>query len=153
MGFEMEKGLIAIATSYDKKTNTYVYQKLPEKWIQADTVILTPDQVQDADSYTNGNGYLKRTILPHKRTKYEANTTILTYKDKCTFMELLNEGIMLDDGECDFDERRGRLRYYDDWIDDYKEGFFYIPTISFPHKMYLDGKPLYQPIRFAFIEY
>ena len=65
MGYENSKGLIAVASGYDGKN--YSYAKLSYKYIQPNGALaITPDQIQDLDSYRNGNGILKRNVLPNK---------------------------------------------------------------------------------------
>lgn len=151
MAYEESKGLIAIATSYSN--GSYHYEKINLEWVQTDTISSTPDQITDLDSYTNGDGYLKRTVLPHTRSKWEANTTILYEKDADAFIRLLQKGFAIKDGKCNEAERHLRIRYYNEWKHGYAFGHFYVPDITFSYKIELDDKLVYQPIRFAFIEY
>ncbi len=65
MAYEKEKGLVAVATRYS--AGTYHYEKINFGWVQTDTINSTPDQITDLDDFVNGDGYLKRTVLPHTR--------------------------------------------------------------------------------------
>lgn len=151
MGYDKKRGLIQIATGYSNKL--YSYETINLNWMQTDQINSTPDQRQDLNSYVNGNGYLKRTVMQHTRTKWEANTHILTYKQKCEFVRLLKKGMVVKDGgKCSTLKRHVHLRYYNEWSDGYEVGLFYIPDITFNYKLILNGVPVYQPIRFSFIE-
>lgn len=151
MAYDPNKGLIELATSYSG--GSYTYETIPLKWVQTENITSTPDQRQDLDSYVNGNGYLKRTVMGHTRTKWEANTTILMYDQKCKFINLLNKAMAVKDGgNCSSHKRHVRIRYYNEWSDSHETGFFYIPDIDFNYKTILNDKLVYQPIRFSFIE-
>ena len=150
MAFEESKGLIAIATGY--ANGSYQYEAVDLNYVQMDTIIATPSQMQDLDSYVNGKGYLKRTVLEHSRSKWEANTTILTSTQVQKLLKLLQKGFTLNDSKCSKAKRELRLRYYNEWENDHVAGYFYVPDITFTYKIMLNGKLYYQPIRFAFIE-
>lgn len=151
MGYDKNRGLIQIAVGYQNKS--YTYETIDLSWMQVDQINSTPDQRQDLDSFVNGNGYLKRTVMEHTRTKWEANTTILTYSQKCKFIKLLKRGMGVQDGgKCSSHKRHVHIRYYNEWSDSYESGLFYIPDITFNYKLELNGELVYQPIRFAFIE-
>lgn len=150
MAYSKEKGLIAIATGY--QDGKYTYTKLNLNWVQAESVTSTPEQIIDVDSYRNANGYLKRTVLDHAPTKWEANTTVLYQDEVDKFLDLLDEGFSLKDGKCTKKKRQLRIRYYNEWERGYSEGHAYIPVISFSYKLVINDKLVYQPIRFAFIE-
>ena len=46
-----------------------------------------------------------------------------------------------------------RIRYYNDWDDDYDTGTFYMPDVQFQYGGLYHGAPMYLPIRLAAIEY
>ena len=145
MSFDINKGLIAIYTGSE-------YEVLDLSWVQTDSISSTPDQVLDKDIFTNAKGYLRRTVLEHTRSKWEANTTVLTEHQINKFINLLNKGFK-GDGECSASERKLKLRYYNEWKQSYVSGYYYVPDITFQYKTILNGKLMYQPIRFAFVEY
>lgn len=150
MAYSKSKGLIAIATGYSG--GNYEYTVLDMGWVQSESITSTPNQIQDLDSYVNGNGYLKRTVLDHTRSKWEANTGILHESDVESFIKLLQRGFAVNDGKCTEKKRHLRIRYYNEWEHGYSSGIFYMPDISFQYKTCLNGELVYQPIRFAFIE-
>lgn len=150
MAYKKENGLIAIATEYHN--GKYEYTKLNLEWVQTDSINSTPDQKLDLDSHRNGNGYLKRTVLDHTCSKWEANTTILCEEEVDELIRLMQQGFEVKDGQCTAKKRHLRIRYLNEWRHGYVEGHFYVPDISFNYKVELNGKLVYQPIRFAFIE-
>ena len=151
MAYSNAKGLIALPTAYSKDDG-YTYKKLSYKFIQPNgNLTITPNQMQDLDSYVNGNGYLKRKVLKHHRTKIEWNTPYLTYEDKCRLIEAITEGFKQGDGDAS--SRTIHARYYNDWTDNYDTGKFYMSDIAFQPGGLYHGAPLYLPIRLALIEY
>lgn len=150
MSYDKNKGLIAIATAYSNRK--YTYDVLNLNWVQADTVASTPDQVLDLDSYTNGNGFLKRKAFDHTRTKWEANTSVLYENQVDKLIYWMQKGFAVKDGKCDTHLRHARIRYFNEWQHGYVEGTFYVPNITFNYKLELNDELLYQPIRFSFIE-
>ena len=126
MAYSHAKGLIALPTDYNAAQSEYTYQKLSYKYIQPNgNLTMTPSQMQDIDSYVNGNGYLKRKVLKHHRTKIEWNTPYLTYEDKCKLIKAIRTGYK--QGEGSYESRTIHARYYNDWEDDYSTGKFYMP--------------------------
>lgn len=150
MAYEKSKGVVAVATSYSN--GSYTYKKL-DKFVGANNITITPNQMQDLDSYVNANGYLKRNVLPHSRTKIEFNTPYLKYALKKELVGILDDAMTLSDGKCNKAERKVRVRFYNDWKDDYETFYGYIPDVGFQYGGTYDGVPMYMPIRVAFIEY
>lgn len=149
MGYDNSKGLISLPVGYSG--GSYQWKKLSYKYAQPSGINITPNQMQDIDSYVNGNGKLKRTVLQHSRTKMEWSTPYLTYEDKVKLLALINNAFKYGSGIAD--QRKCHVRYYNDLKDDYETGDFYIPDIQFSYHSIYAGKPLYLPIRIAFIEY
>ena len=148
--YDESKGPIAIATGYSG--GKYTYQKLNHDLLQQDTIQSTPDQMQDKDSYTNAKGYLRRTVMEHSRSKWEANTHIVSDKELDQLLSLFDKGFTVKDGECSKEKRHLHVRYYNDWKRDYATMLCYVPDITFQYKTKLAGRLYYQPVRFAFIE-
>ena len=102
MAYESAKGLVSIAVSHFN--NEFQYQKIDFCYIQPNGYTATPDQMQDKDSYVNAKGFLRRTVLPHSRTKIEWNTPYLTLKQKCKLVSLIKKGFSAG-GECNQSQR------------------------------------------------
>ena len=112
---------------------------------------ITPDQIQDLDSYRNGNGVLKRNVLPNKVPSIEWSTPYLRYEDKCRLIALINEAMTYGVGTKD--QRKLRARYYNDWLDDYDTHNFYVPNVQFQYGGLYHGAPMYLPIKIQMIGY
>lgn len=148
--YDESKGLIAIATGYSN--GVYTYEKINHDLLQQDTILSTPDQMQDKDSYINARGYLRRTVMEHSRTKWEVNTHIVSEEELDQILSLLDKGYAVKDGKCSEKKRELWVRYYNDLKRKYSVMYCYVPDISFSHKIKLAGRLYYQPVRFAFIE-
>jgi hypothetical protein len=127
--------------NYYIKVGSYT---IPLDFMKVESYTSMPDQRQDLDSYRDADGYLHRTVLSHTATKIEFETPHLWRWQ----MQELIQGIKAN--LTSNLERKCTVTYYDDEIDDYKTGTFYLPG-TMEYKVY--NKQIYAPTRFAFIEY
>lgn len=115
---------------------------LPMKYIQTYTV--TPNQVQDMDSYRDVEGVLHREIVTHTPSKIEFTTPYLWLEDKKIFQSF-------------FPSRNQNpkiaVEYWNDEGNDYKIGKFYMPDIQYQIYRVKNNNIQYQPFRVALIEY
>ena len=117
---------------------------IPMEYIKLESYKSKPDQRQDLDSYRDADGYLHRNVLPHTATKIEFETTYLFMSQFQTLIQGIKRNLTSNL------ERDCTLTYYDEEINDYKTGHFYMPG-TMEYVMY--NKEIYAPSRFAFIEY
>jgi hypothetical protein len=127
--------------NYYIKVGAYI---IPLDYMKVESYTSMPDQRQDLDSYRDADGYLHRTVLSHTATKIEFETPHLWRWQ----MQELIQGIKAN--LTSNLERKCTVTYYDDEIDDYKTGTFYLPG-TMEYKVF--NKQIYAPTRFAFIEY
>lgn len=150
MAYDSSKGLISVATGYSG--GTYTYTNI-DKYIAHENLTITPEQRQDLDSYVNAKGYLKRSVLSHKRTKIDFNTPYLRAGLMHAFVGILNTGCGLNDGKCSEKQHKLRVRYFNSYDRDYHYAFCYFPDVDFKYGGVWDNKVHYMPTRVAFIEY
>lgn len=150
MAFKKEKGLVALATAYIN--GEYVYTKI-DTFVAKDSLSITPDQMLDLDSTRNAKGKLKRHVLEHTASKIEFTTPYQDEDKLQRLMNILRKGFALKDGETVENERKARIRYYDEYIDDYKTGYFYNPNTTFNYATTFNGKRYVNGTRFELIEY
>lgn len=150
MAFDFGKGMIAVATRYSG--GEYHYEKL-DPYIEASSLNITPDQMQDIDSYVNANGKLKRTTMPYTRSKIEFNIKHTDEKTMDKVMKILDRGTRVKDGIVS--ENKVRIRFYNPKQMDYSNAFAYFPDITYGvYGTYMgSGKAIYTPTRIAFITY
>lgn len=149
--FEFKKGMIAIATSYTGKE--YHYEKL-DPYIEAGSLNITPDSIQETDSYRNANGALKRPdIMPLTISKVEFNVKHAKEKEMDEVMKILEKGVKVPDGIAN--ENKLKIRFYNPKTRAYKHAWAYYPDITWSvYGTYNgDGKAIYTPTRIAFITY
>jgi len=115
----------------------------PLNLMQPSTYTCTPNQILDEDSYTDGDGVLRRKILPHKRTKIEFNTPPMLESNTTELRNLLKN------------KDKVTAEYFNTGTGQYASGAFYIPDVEFIIcKLYIEKKDiLYDSIRIALIEY
>lgn len=115
----------------------------PNRFIAFDSWNSSPNQRTDEDSYTDGNGQLVRNILPHTRSKFTFETVDgLCLEDKMEMQSFFNR----DDTT---------LSYWNDEINDYTSGRFYIADPNFPIKSVDEDSCdiIYNKITLEVIEY
>lgn len=144
MAFELKKGMVAVATNKG-------FEKL-DPYIEASSLNITPDQMQDLDSYVNANGLLKRTTMPYSRSKIEFNVKHTDEETMDKVMSILNRGV--NSGGI-FAENKLKIRFYNQKLMKYSEAWAYFPDITYGvYGTYMgDGEAIYTPTRIAFITY
>ncbi len=113
----------------------------PGKYIAQGTYQISPNQKQDDNTYTDGDGELHRDVLSHKRTKFEFTTTHIREGDNRILQGLFPDDLTIN------------VNYWNPRKGIYETGICYTPDITFT---VYDADPtdvLYSPIRLAFIEY
>lgn len=107
----------------------------------------TPNRISEADAGTDQTGMLWRSPLPHKRSGITFSTHILFLDEKIKFQQIINGGIV------NSAERKVYVEYWNDEINNYSTGYFYIPDIEYS-VMDADDKTIrYNPISVELIEY
>lgn len=122
--------------------------EIPKRYIVKNTYDTAPSQVQDLDSFTDGDGVTHRNALEH--TKSQVQFTLMRMSE--------SEMIPIIDGiKRNFVnplERDGYCTYYDAWEHDYKTVHMYIdPSTKFKLLEEADGKLQYGETQLLFIEY
>ena len=148
-GFVKGKGLVSIATGYSG--GNYEYTKI-DQFIAADNLSITADRAQDVDSYVNANGHLKRNVLKHMRDGISFSTVYMGYDKHEKFMTIIRKAMKLKDC-AEPPEKKVRVRYFNEWTNDYETGFFYIPDVEWKYGGTYKGTPTYLPTTFELIEY
>jgi len=143
-GYDSTKGLVSV-----QKANTTTWVKIPLDYMKVEEYKITPDQMLDLDSYRNEQGVLLRNCLDHKVTKIEFTTPPIYNTALNALLKIIS------DGYTNTKSHRLKIRYYDMYTDDYKEGTVYCPDIDFNINHVDEAKKiiLYNPVRIAFIEY
>lgn len=101
----------------------------------------TPNQETDLNSYQDGNGLTHRNILPHTKSTISFVTVPMTLEQKIDFQSYLPSRKLV------------RINYWNDEVNDYLDGDFYIPPIKFTIRD-ADSKTIYySAITVELIEY
>ena len=120
----------------------------PNKYIKFDTFDVAPNQRQDLDSYTDGNGVTHRNALEH--TKTQVQFTIIGVKEN-VMDEIMSN---VSSNYMNNNERDANCTYYDPETRSYKSGHFYLdPSLQFKLKGEQNGSLIYGETQFLFIEY
>jgi hypothetical protein len=114
----------------------------PNDFINIESLGITPDQILDDDAYTDADGVLHRSTLPHRRTKIEFNTPDkFSQGQNQTLQTYFTNMITID------------VEYWNPKINGYSTGTFYSPDIDYTIKYCIGTTIYYNPIRIALIEY
>lgn len=146
LAFEKSKGMVAVETSSG-------YEKL-DPYIEAGSLNITPDAVQEADSYRNANGALKRpNIMPLTISKIEFNIKHTDEKTMDKVMSILKRGTQLPGGIAA--ENKIHIRFYNPKRMEYSFAWTYFPEITYNvYGTYMgNGNAIYTPTRIALISY
>lgn len=121
---------------------------IPGKYIDADSVNITPNRRLDINSYTDGDGVTQRNTLQHTRTTIEFKTGSL-YESE---MDEISSGIT--SNYINPLERDAMCEYYDTENRCYKTGHFYLDSnMTWNPGGTAGGEMIYKPCSFSFVEY
>ncbi len=107
----------------------------------------TPDQRLESDAERDNTGYLQRSTLPNGKTSITFSTHILDLDEKIRFQDLINLSIVNES------QRKCKVTFWDDEINNYKTSYFYIPDVEFSVMDADENNIRYNPISVELIEY
>lgn len=121
---------------------------IPDKYIDADSVSITPNRRLDVNSYEDGDGITRRNTLAHTRTTIEFETGTLYGSE----MDEICKGIV--SNYLNSSERDAMCEYYDTENRCYKTGHFYLDSnMTWNLGGTVGGEMVYKPCKFSFVEY
>lgn len=107
----------------------------------------TPNQRMESGAERDQNGDLIRDTLPHKKTLITFSTHILSLDEKIEFQNIINSSI------TNTTQRKCSLTYWNDEVNSYNTGYFYIPDITYTVIDASAADIQYNPISIELIEY
>lgn len=120
----------------------------PNKFLKADSYAVTPYQRVELEAYRDDYTQdLYRTTSEGLKTKIEANAPPMWLEDKIEFQACLANGLE------DELQRKYKVTYWNDEINDYVTGSFYIPDTQFSIYMIKGNTMLYNAFKLTLIEY
>lgn len=105
----------------------------------------TPRQRMESDAQRDQNGNLHRTTLPNFKTSIKLTTHILNLAEKITLQNLISYATS--------PQRKVQVTYWNDEINNYSSGWFYLPDIQFDIMDASTSNIIYNPISIELIEY
>lgn len=121
---------------------------IPKKYILKDTYDTKPQQIQDMDSYTDGNGLTHRNALEHRKSQVQFTLMRMPEAEMAPIIDGITRNFL------NPLERDGNCTYYDAWIHDYRTVHMYIdPSTDFKLIEEVNGKLEYNETQMLFIEY
>lgn len=107
-------------------------------------------EVQDLDSTRNANGKLKRNVLDHTAFTINFSTPPCYNKDmNKIFRDFINKYYMHGHEK----ERKLKVRFYVNEIDEYEEGEFYVATPKFNVNWVKGNEIFYKSVAISMIQY
>ncbi|MEA5060682.1 MAG: DUF6711 family protein [Candidatus Pelethousia sp.] len=123
---------------------------VPHKYIRPQSYAVTPAQMQDLSAERDTTGVLHRDVVDHAPSKIEFETA-----DGLTNTEIAALAGIFRAAFTSLKARTLVLEYYVPDTDSYASGTFYMPDVQYKIK-WIDKANniiIYEPGRFAFIEY
>lgn len=100
-----------------------------------------PNKQTDLNPWTDNVGVTHRNVLPHKRSTITFTTPPIYLEDKIELQGLFP------------DRTKVLLEYWNDEVNDYAEGEFYVPDVNYEIMMPFPKTIQYRPITIELIEY
>lgn len=122
--------------------------EIPKKYIIRDTYDTNPQQIQDMDSYTDGNGLTHRNALAHRKSQVKFTLMRMSEKEMSKIIDGMKRNFL------NPLERDANCTYYDAWEHDYRTVHMYIdPSTAFKLIEEVAGGLEYGETQMLFIEY
>jgi hypothetical protein len=112
----------------------------PNELISIESLVITPNQIQEDDPYRDTNGKLHHSELPHRVTKIEFNTPTITQSQNSVLQTFF------------VSMRDKTVKYWNPKTGGYQTGIFYAPDMDFTINYTIGSTIYYNPIRVALIE-
>lgn len=119
----------------------------PHKYIERESYKSTPLQRTELKAYRDGDNGLHRITSPNYKTKIEFNTL------EINLAALEEIQLCLRTAMVNSQQRKLRLKYWDEELLNYREAFFYMPDKTYNTIFISSNDIKYAPIPFTFIEY
>jgi hypothetical protein len=121
---------------------------LPMRFLKFNSYSCTPYQRTELEAYRDDyTQNLHRVTSEGLKTKIEANTPPMYLEQKIEFQNYLNYGLE------DELQRKYKVTYWNDEVNDYKIGLFYIPDTQFSIYLVRNNSILYNSFKLTLIEY
>lgn len=119
----------------------------PHKYL-AQNPKLTPYQRTEAEAYRDANNDLHRITINNHKSKLEFTIVEgITLEDKIQIKSVMENGLI------DEVQRKYSVTYWNDDINAYSTGEFYVPDIQYSIRKITDKTIIYESVTFELIEY
>lgn len=107
----------------------------------------TPDKRLETDAERDSTGYLHRSTLPDGKTSLVFSTHIMELDDKINMQQIFRSGLL------NATQRKYQITYWNDEINSYDTGEFYMPDVKYQVMDADETTIRYNPITIELIEY
>jgi hypothetical protein len=119
----------------------------PTELIALESYKSTPLQRTEIKAYRDSDNYLRRITSPNFKSKLEFTTIRLNLAQMRIIRKRLNSAFQ------NSQQRKLKIKYWDDELLCYREMTAYIPDITYQYKKISSDNIEYMPVSFTFIEY
>lgn len=129
------------------KTDTII----PSMYFQFGTYESAPNQREEIKATRDDNTRdLIRVTAQGKKSEFGFKTIKdLHLADKITLQNMIYEG----EEEADHDQRKIKIKFWNDELNEYRESYFYRPNMKFTVKSISDNDIIYDELQLNFVEY
>lgn len=120
---------------------------IPLNFIKVKTYIVSPQQRLETAAERDATGMLHRTTVAHTPSKIEFQTPNLRNAEVSALVDLIRRNY------TNYTQRNVSVTYYNPETDSYLSGTFYMPDVQYTIYSIDGDTVMYDPIRYAFIEY
>ena len=123
------------------------YTAFPHEYM-AKSPVFIPNQRTEAEAYRDANNDLHRVTIDNHKTRIELTTLPgLTNFQKAEIETAMSEGLL------NTVERKYHIKFWNDDVNAYREGDFYLADVSYTYRSISARSIVYEEIKYVFIEY
>lgn len=121
--------------------------ELPNKYITSDGYVTTPNQRTELEAYRDANILLYRLTSPNYKTSISLTLCPMSASDKKEVQRIIESGMM------NTVERKVDVTYWNEEINSYSRGVFYISDVTYSLMGRYGGENWYKPVTYQLTEY
>lgn len=121
--------------------------ELPNNFLTNDGYVTTPNQRTELEAYRDANVELHRNTSSEYKTSIRLTFCPMSQSDKELLLSIISSGMI---NEI---ERKVKVRYWNEEINDYKDGYFYISDITYSTLGFFGGEKWYKSFTCQLTEY
>lgn len=121
--------------------------EFPNKYITSDGYNTTPNQRTELEAYRDADIELHRVTSPNFKTSIQLTLCPMSASEKQEVQDIIKNSMI------NTDERKVNITYWNEEINSYSNGYFYISDVTYNLMGFYGGEKWYKSVTYQLTEY